>query len=101
LFNKTGLLNKIAELHLIANKSKAAIISVTETWLDDSITNTEVNILDYTILRKARNRYGGGVCMYVREDLELTPLQLDRVNNTDEILCVELLLPKTKPIIVK
>ena len=98
--NARFLLNKIAELHLIANKSKAAIISVTETWLDDSITNTEVNILDYTILRKARNRYGGGVCMYVREDLELTPLQLDRVNNTDEILCVELLLPKTKPIIV-
>lgn len=38
--------------------------------------------------------------MCVREDLAFTPLQLDSVNNTDDILCVELLLPKTKPIIV-
>lgn len=98
--NARSLLNKIAELQLIANKSKAAIISVTETWLDDSITNTEVNILGYTILRKDRNRCGGGVCMYVREDIAYTSLQLDSVNNTDEMLCVELLLPKTKPIIV-
>jgi hypothetical protein len=36
-----SLFNKIAELQLIANKSKAAIILVPETWLDDSITNTE------------------------------------------------------------
>jgi hypothetical protein len=38
--------------------------------------------------------------MYIRDDLAFTSVQLDSTNNTNEIVCVELLLPKSKPIIV-
>ncbi|CAC5366846.1 unnamed protein product [Mytilus coruscus] len=98
--NARSLLTKIPELQTIAFKTKAAVISVTETWFDETITNTEANIPGYTILRKDRNRCGGGVCMYIKENLAFTPMNLDEINNNDEFLCIELLLPKSKPIFV-
>ncbi|CAC5376664.1 unnamed protein product [Mytilus coruscus] len=98
--NARSLLTKIPELQTIAFKTKAAVISVTETWFDETITNTEANIPGYTILRKDRNRCGGGVCMYIKEILRSKPMNLDEINNNDEFLCIELLLPKSKPIFV-
>jgi hypothetical protein len=38
--------------------------------------------------------------MYIRDNLAFTSVQLDSTNNTDLIVCVELSLPKSKPIIV-
>ncbi|CAC5378070.1 unnamed protein product [Mytilus coruscus] len=98
--NARSLLTKIHELQTIAFKTKAAVISVTETWFDETITNTEANIAGYTILRKDRNICGGGVCMYIKENLAFTTMNLDEINNNDEFLCIELLLPKSKPIFV-
>ncbi|CAC5409885.1 unnamed protein product [Mytilus coruscus] len=98
--NARSLLTKIPELQTIAFKTKAAVISVTETWFDETITNTEANIPGYTILRKDRNRCGGGVCMYIKENLAFTPMNLDEINKNDKFLCIELLLPKSKPIFV-
>jgi hypothetical protein len=40
------------------------------------------------------------VYIYIRDDLAFTSVQLDSTNNTDEIVCEELLLPKSKPIIL-
>lgn len=98
--NVRSLRNKLSELQLIANQAKVAVMSVTESWFDESIANTEVSIPGYSIIRKDRNCCGGGVCMYIRDDLAFTSVQLDSTNNTNKIVCVELLLPKSKPIIV-
>jgi hypothetical protein len=98
--NVRSLRNKLSELQLIANQAKVAVISVTESWFDESIANTEVSIPGYSIIRKDRNCCGGGVCMYIRDDLVFAFVQLDSTHNTNEIVCVELLLPKSKPIIV-
>ena len=98
--NARSQLKKVPELKLIANKTKAAVISVTETWLDDSVTNSEVQIEGYTVIRKDRNRNGGGVCSYIRDDLAFTPLPIQNTTDDYEVLFVELLLPKTKPIVI-
>ena len=45
--NARSLLPKISELRYLANKTTAAIISVTETWLDSSVTNSEIKIEGY------------------------------------------------------
>ena len=89
----------MSEIRFIAEQSRAAVISITETWLDDSITDEEVSINDYCIIRKDRNRNGGGVCTYIRNDLA-SNIRTDISDHTDEFLWIELLLPKTKPIIV-
>ena len=44
--NVRSLLPKLDELHIIAIKSKAAVIGVTETWLDDSVEDSEIELQD-------------------------------------------------------
>ena len=56
-----SLLPKIDELKCIANKTKAAIIGVTESKLDHTVPDLEVNLPGYDILWCHRNRNGGGV----------------------------------------
>lgn len=70
--NARSLLPKISELRYLANKTTAAIISVTETWLDSSVTNSEIKIEGYSIVRRDRNRHGGGVCTYIYERYAFT-----------------------------
>jgi len=42
-------------------------MTLSETWLDESISNLEVcPDIDMTIVRKDRNRRGGGVAIVVR-----------------------------------
>ena len=42
---------------------------LSETWLDDNVSNLEIHISNYCIQRKDRNRHGGGVCIYISQDL--------------------------------
>ena len=90
---------KISELKIIAERSRAAAISVTETWLDSSVTDQEIALENYCVIRKDRNRNGGGVCKYIRSEIAFS-IKNDISSEQDEILWTELYLPKTKPIIV-
>ena len=58
--NINSILNKIHELRLIAQKSNPSI-GITESKLDDSVLNSEVNIDGYTLYRSDRTRNGIGV----------------------------------------
>lgn len=59
--------------HYILTKNLLAendfhIFTVSETWLDNSITDLEVEIPGYDVYRLDRHeKTGGGVCAYVRE----------------------------------
>ncbi|XP_033104417.1 uncharacterized protein LOC117107010 [Anneissia japonica] len=97
--NIRSLPPKIEELRFLATKTNATTISVTETWLDHSVTDNEIHIDGYNLFRKDRNREGGGVCIYThinravtrREDLEVDDM---------ETVWVDVLLPRSKPITV-
>ena len=67
--NVNRALSKIDELRDITNYIKPAILGITESKLDSSVTNAEVNINGYSIIRNDRNRNGGGVACYIRNDL--------------------------------
>ena len=92
------MVNKIHELRLIAQKSNPTIIGITESKLDNSVLNSEVDIEGYTIFRSDRTRNGGGVIKYVNTNVGVK----ERVNFSNEIenVFVDILLPKTKPILV-
>ena len=47
----------------------ADVIAVSETWLDDTISDADISLQDYTIFRRDRHRHGGGILVYVRETL--------------------------------
>lgn len=96
--NIRSLLPKLDELRIIARNSRAACICITETWLDETVFDLEIQLENYSLRRKDRNRHGGGVCIYVRSDLAFNPL--DQLSHEDlEAMWIELLLPKTKPIV--
>ena len=67
--NINSILPKIDELRQIAKTSKVSVIGISETKLDDTVTNNEINIEGYSALRHDRNRQGGGVACYVRNDI--------------------------------
>ncbi|XP_060607821.1 uncharacterized protein LOC132759963 [Ruditapes philippinarum] len=98
-FNVCSLLPKMSELRQIATKFKFSAIAITESWLDNSVTDNEVIIQGYNVIRKDRNRSGGGVCLYIHEDLAFTERQ-DLETEHLEIVWADLLLPKTKPILI-
>lgn len=97
--NARSLLPKMAELRIIASKSKASVIAIYETWINNSVTDSEISIEGYHVLRKDRNRSGGGVCVYIRPYLAFAR-RTDIDNDNLESLWLELYLPKIKPIIV-
>ena len=67
--NVNSLLSKIDELRDVVGHAKPAILGITESKFDSSVSDHKVNISGYSILMSDRNRYGGGVACYVRVDL--------------------------------
>ena len=96
--NVNSLLLKIDELRYIVKLSNAAAIGITESKLDDCILDSEIQMDNYQILRCDRNRKGGGVACYVRNDLSY--IEKDFFPEEFENISFEILLPKTKPITV-
>ena len=54
-----SLLPKIPELRYIANSSNAVVIGISESKLDESVLQSEIQINNYDLLRRDRNRNGG------------------------------------------
>ena len=61
----------IMYIRFLANQTHAAYISISETLLDNSTFDTELHIPNYNLIWRDRNRQGGGVCIFIRSDLDL------------------------------
>ena len=96
--NINSLLSKIDELREIAKVSRAAVIGITESKLDNSVLDGEINIEGYNIIRSDRNRHGGGVACYIRSDISFN-IRSDFTDDIENIF-FDILLPKLKPILV-
>ena len=56
----------MSELKILAEKISPATISISESWLDSSVTDNEITLPGYGVLRNDRNRQGGGVCIFYK-----------------------------------
>ena len=61
--NICSLRNKIPELCMVMKSNDIHIMAISETHLDASFENIELAVEGYTLFRKDRTRYGGGVCV--------------------------------------
>ena len=71
----------VDELRIYMNISKLDILAINETKLDSSISNCELDITGYDIVRLDRElngRRGGGVCFYIRSNLNFVPRRSKR-----------------------
>ena len=75
------------------------ILSINETRLDRSIDDKELQINGYNIVRKDRNREGGGVAIYYRDHLDVKDRK-DLVPENIESVCIEVSLTKCKPLLI-
>ena len=72
------------------------IFTLNETRLDNTVSDSEVKISGYDIVRRDRNRNGGGVAMYIRSNISFINRN-DLVPDVLEQICVEIHKPKSKP----
>ena len=68
-FNINSLSPKIEELRIIAKSTNATILGISESKLDESVLEPDIQTGDDKILRCDRNRQGGGLVCYIRNDL--------------------------------
>ncbi len=66
--------------------------------MDQTILDSEIEIDGCNIIRKDRNRHGGGVACYIRNDICYN--HRDNFSNEIENIFLDILLPKTKPILI-
>ena len=71
LINAQSIIPKIEQLQLAASLKTPHVICLTETWLNESIKSSLVDIPNYHLCRTdRRKRRGGGTAIYVRRDLD-------------------------------
>ena len=65
--NVRSLRPKIDELALIVSCLKPTVVGLSETWLNDSVSDDEISLRGYDLLRQDRllSRRGGGVSVYI------------------------------------
>jgi len=111
--NICSLRNKVHVITKLITTYNIDILAVSETWLDNSVSDGEVDIPTTTLYRKDRPcpsqcscklasspcRKGGGVCLYVRSCLPVT--RLDKFSHPDlELLWVRYEASRGRRIIV-
>ena len=78
---------KVDELRLFCETHKRHVLSINETWLDESFSDEEIWLPGFNLLRKDRlNCHGGGLAVYIAEHLSFN--RLDEVN--PELMCADL-----------
>jgi hypothetical protein len=84
--NIASLLAKYSDLVAYVNDLKPTFLSLTETWLSDVVPDSLVSLDGYTIYRNDRNhKKGGGVCIYVSNELLSENEVIPIVTNTPGI----------------
>ena len=97
--NITSLPKHLEELRWFLQEIPFEILSLNETRLDETIQNNIVQIPGYEIIRRDRNRRGGGVAFLVKNSYSYT-VRNDLLPNDIEAICIELTLRMSRSILV-
>jgi exonuclease III len=97
--NIASVIKHIDELRIHMATKYVDILILNETRLDDTIDLAEYHIDGYSIVTKHRNRYGGGVAIYLRNTIDFV-IRHDLEHDALEFLSVEVRKPKVKPFLV-
>ena len=81
---------KLDELHsTLCVNNNFDVICISETWLDDSISDDDIALPEYQVHRRDRNRHGGGVAIYTNNSLPVKYLDDFNIDGI-ELVCVEI-----------
>ena len=97
--NVNSLLKHIDELRIMMEKNPLDVLAINESKIDESISDNEVKISGYVACRKDRNRYGGGVLLYVRNCFSFR-MRNEFISKQLEMVCIEIYRQYGKPFLV-
>ena len=63
------MLPKIDDLAAVCLTSNPDVICIVESWLCADISDNEISLLSYCTIRLDRNRHGGGIIMYIKDQI--------------------------------
>ena len=84
-----GLVKHIDEIKLLLIEKNIHILAINETILGETIEDNIISIDKYKLHRKDRNRHGGGVAMYIKENINYT-IRDDLPNHNLELICIRI-----------
>ena len=98
--NVVSLTSHIDEIRIWSSQQNLDLLAINETRrLYSSISNDQIKLPGYVILRNDRNRHGGGVCIYIRSSINYKA-RPDLGADNIEALCIEILKPNSRPFAV-
>ena len=97
--NCASLTKDIDELRILMSQSNIHVLTLSETHLNELIDDSEIACNSYSVIRKDRNRAGGGVAAYIRNDVDYT-LRVDLMDAELEILIIEVQRTNVKPFLI-
>ena len=68
-YNARSILPKLDNLAATCLVSTPDIVCVVESWLCSDICDSEISLVDYSIVRLDRSRHGGGIILYIKNNL--------------------------------
>ena len=89
LINARSINNKLSNLKALLHIEKPDLLAVTETWLSDFVLDAELQVPGYNFFRKDRKgRRGGGVLLFIKDDLKVEHLENFSANEVESIWCL-------------
>ena len=95
--NIFSLMPHLDELRVFISDNKPHIIGITETKIDSTIQNSDVEIDDYVIERNDRDKHGGGVALYIHKSINYRE---DLQNTNVESISIQVKVGNYKPFLV-
>ena len=84
--------NRLEQIEaFIKTENNFDIVAISETHIDHTVCDSRINIDQYVVHRRDRNRNGGGVCIYIHEELS-SIRRLDLEHHNLEMVWVEVRL---------
>ncbi len=91
--NARSLLLKIPEVTAMVSEHNIHILAITETWFTDKTVENDIKIPGFQApFRRDRNSHGGGVCVYVNQNISCTRRH-DLEPPCAELLIAEITVP--------
>ncbi len=71
--NVRSVYRKIDDIHVLLSRSDLSILSISESWLNSSVANCEIELPGYKLVRFDRDNgtgfRGGGVSCFIRNEI--------------------------------
>ena len=100
MLNMTSLTKHVDEIRILLTDKCLDVLALNETRLDEYISNEDIHIDSYDLIRFDRSRKAGGVCIYVKNFHTSFPERNDLMRENLEASFIEIHKPSSASFVV-